>query len=49
MELEHFLKNIWCKEYKYKKLNFAKLYNSRLSNLFIPDDIIGMISKNLKY
>ena len=49
MELEYFLKNIWCKEYNYKKLNFAKLYNSRLSNLLITDDIIDMITKNIKY
>ena len=50
MNLEYFLKYIWCKEtYLYKKLNFAKLYNKRLSNILIADDIIDMISKNLKH
>ena len=50
MELEYFLKNIWCNDnYIYRRLNFAKLYNKRLSNIVISDDLIDMISKNLKY
>jgi len=51
MELEYLLNNIWINDHandKYKYLNFLKLYNKKLSNIIISDDILDMISDNLK-
>ena len=49
-QLEYFLKHIWVSQLPKAKrnLNFSKLYNKRLSTLYLSDDIIYMIEEILK-
>tara|TARA_B110000208_G_scaffold191644_1_gene259338 strand:- start:7891 stop:8082 length:192 start_codon:yes stop_codon:yes gene_type:complete len=49
-DLEYFLKIIWVSQLPIaqKYLNFLKLYNKRLANIELSDDIINMIENILK-